>query len=319
MFLKRKNLKHINNNKQNKNNLLSKSWVAFLIDCEIIQNEAIFAILHTLFPELGCEIKEHPSDKTNRNLIVIYFNDFDANSKIELVKEHLNKNNNTKNIKTSEYIINEEDWANSWKKFFTTKKVGKKFVIVPYWDNYVPDKNRIPIFIEPGMAFGTGHHETTELCIKLLEEFIQKNDIVIDVGTGTAILAIVAKLLGASLVLGIDNDKYAVKIARQNVKLNKCNDIKIFNGNLLSFKSRLYSELMLRKCDVIICNILKDAILKLLTKIDKFIHKNSTIIISGILENQFDEVNFSFKKLGFKNIKLIQKNDWVAATFKLKT
>lgn len=291
-----------------------------MIDCDIIQNEQIFAILYTFFSSGGVEIKDHPAGG-GRNLIIAYFSEPDAAREVASLKKRIEKavTGGTGSVKFSEYLVDEEDWANSWKKFFSPKKLGRKIIVTPSWEGHKPSRSQLPIFIEPGMAFGTGHHETTELCVKLLEETVKKDDIVFDVGTGTAILAIAARLLGASLVVGTDNDKYAVRIARENIKLNGCEDaVKAFYGNLLSFRSKFREELLLRKCDVIICNILKDAVLKLPEKLKEFLRPKAPVIISGILESQYAEVRREFEKRGYKSGRLAQKNDWVACSFTLK-
>lgn len=297
-----------------------KKWTAVTIDCDVIQNEQILAILYTFYSSGGVEIKELAA---GRNLIIAYFSESGASKNIESLKKRIKSDaaliGGAGNISFGEFTVDEEDWANSWKKFFSPKKLGKKIIVTPNWENYKPSRSQLPIFIEPGMAFGTGHHETTELCVKLLEETIKKDDIVFDVGTGTAILAIAAKLLGASLIVGTDNDKYAVRIARENIKLNKCEDtVKAYYGNLLSFRGKMRDELLLRKCDVIICNILKDAVLKLPEKLKEFMRPKAVVIISGILESQYEEVRREFEKRGFKSGRVAQKNEWTACSFTLK-
>lgn len=295
-------------------------WTALQINCDIIQNEEILAIIYTYFSTGGVEIKELGE---GRNILIAYFSESDASSKIpdlkKRIKSETKMTGGTENIKFGETIVDEQDWANSWKKFFSPRKLGKKIIVTPDWEEYKPSRGELPIFIEPGMAFGTGHHETTELCVKLLEENVKKDDIIFDVGTGTAILAIAAKLLGASMIVGTDNDKYAVRIARENIKLNKCEScVKAYYGNLLSFRSKTRDELLLRKCDVIICNILKDAVLKLPDKLKEFLRPDSVVIISGILESQYDEVSREFEKRGYKSVRRARKNDWIACSFKLK-
>ncbi|OQA77501.1 MAG: Ribosomal protein L11 methyltransferase [bacterium ADurb.Bin243] len=299
----------------------AKKWTALKIDCRPIQNEEILAMIYCFASSGGVEIKEYENGA--RNSIIVYFAEAEAPKAISALKKRITDakdiTDGNGNITFDEYTVDEEDWANSWKKFFSPKKLGKKILVTPDWDEYKPARGELPIFIEPGMAFGTGHHETTELCVKLLEEIVKKDDIVFDVGTGTAILAIAAKLLGAKLAVGTDNDKYAVRIARENIKLNKCSgEVKAYYGNLLSFRSKLRDELLLQKCDVIICNILKDAVLKLPNQLKDFLRGSGVVIVSGILESQYEEVRREFEKNGFKSARHAQKNDWVACSFKLK-
>lgn len=295
-----------------------KKWIALVIDCYTGQNEQVLAILYSKMPkDSGVEIRD--SKIEGQNLIVAYFFEKDAKL-MEDVKKSIKNDKNmfdgTDNIKFETYIVNEEDWANSWKQFFTPRKLGKKIIVTPSWDKFKPKNGELPILIEPGMAFGTGHHETTHLCVKLIEEYVKKDDIVFDVGTGTGILAIAARLLGADLVVGTDIDKYAVKVAKENIKINKCSDrVKAFYGNLLSFRNKIKDELILRKCDVIVCNILKDAVLRIADKLNEMLRPGGIVIISGILGTQYEEVEKAFCACGFKPKRLVGENEWVACSF----
>ena len=298
----------------------SKKWLALSIKCRLSHNEPVLAILYGNFFSPGVEVKDCPEEGYNH--IIAYFSESDAENVVILKKKIAGLSKfieNVEDIKFESYFVDEEDWANSWKKFFSPKKLGKKIIVTPTWDDFKPKKGELPIFIEPGMAFGTGHHETTHLCVKLIEETVKKDDIVLDVGTGTGILAIAARLLGARLVVGTDNDKYAVQIARENIELNKCSDtVKAFYGNLLSFRDKIRGELLLQKCDVVVCNILKDACLKLPPKLIPFIRPSTTVIVSGILESQYADIERSFEKSGFVKKRYAQQNDWVACSFILK-
>lgn len=295
----------------------SRRWLALAIRCRVAHNEPILAALYGGFFTEGAEIRDL-SDGVH-NLIIAYFPEDEA-EKADLFKKRVRDLekfvDDIGDISFESFYVDEEDWANSWKKFFSPRKLGKRIIVTPTWEDFKPKKNELPIFIEPGMAFGTGHHETTHLCVKLLEEVVGHNDIVLDIGTGTGILAIAARLLGASLVVGTDNDKYAVAIARENIKLNKCDDaVFAFFGNLLSFRDKRRDRLVEQKCDVVVCNILKDAVLKLPPKLEPFVRPSTVVIVSGILDTQYDDVARAFAKSGYASKRHTQEKDWVACSF----
>ena len=156
-------------------------------------------------------------------------------------------------IKTSE--VDDEDWATAWKKYYHPVKISGRFTIVPTWEEYEPvDSDELIIELDPGMAFGTGTHPTTVICIQALEKYIKQDDIVIDVGTGSGVLSIAAAMLGAKKVKALDLDHVAVTAAKENIELNKVEAIvEVTHGNLL--------EAIDIKPNVIVANILADVIM----------------------------------------------------------
>lgn len=294
----------------------NRKWTALAIHCEISQNESVEGVIYSTGYSAGTETRE--SERPGWNHIVCYF-PAGEEKKVGAIKKLASdpaRVAGAEKLEFSTAVVDEEDWANSWKKFFTPKKLGRKIVVTPSLEGFRPKRGELPILIEPGMAFGTGHHETTHLCVKVIEETVRKGDIVFDVGTGTGILAIAASLLGASLVVGTDNDRYAVKIARENIRVNgREKNVFAFYGNLLSFRDPLRDEIALKKCDVVICNILKDAVLKLPAKLDTIVRPGGIVIVSGILDTQYDEVAAAFVKNGFKKRRYAHENEWVACSF----
>ncbi|MEZ0537387.1 50S ribosomal protein L11 methyltransferase [Caldicellulosiruptoraceae bacterium PP1] len=204
--------------------------------------------------------------------------------------------------------IDEEDWANEWKKYYKPIEIDN-IAIVPSWEEYKNEKNRIIIRLDPGMAFGTGTHETTAMCIKLLQKYIKSGQEIIDVGCGTGILSIAAKLLGAKNVLAVDIDDVAVKSCSENVKLNNV-DIEIKKNNLI--------EGIDKKFDVVIANIVADIIIKLSNKVKDVLKENSIFLTSGIIKDRLSDVEKALIENGFEIIEVLNMNDWYALVSKVR-
>lgn len=204
--------------------------------------------------------------------------------------------------------IDEEDWANSWKQYYKPIKIGKRIMIVPEWEDYTARDNEIIVCMDPGMAFGTGTHETTRLCLELLERYLTADSSVLDVGTGSGILAITASKLGAKSVFACDIDPTAIKVARENVVLNRVDNITCEVSDLLNNVIGIY--------DFISANIVADIIIRMAPDVGKYIKIGGIIITSGIIDTQAIEVKNIMESYGFQVIEKITENDWVAYAFK---
>lgn len=181
--------------------------------------------------------------------------------------------------------MEENDWENSWKQYYKPTKVGKEIVIVPTWEDYTPEAGEILIQMDPGMAFGTGTHETTQLCVAKLEETVKAGDTVLDIGCGTGILSIVAEELGAGKVVAVDFDPVAVKVAGENVVRNGADKVvEIREGNLTEV---IRPE---EKADVVVANILAEAIIELSATVDQFLKPAGYFISSGIINDRLEAV-----------------------------
>lgn len=201
--------------------------------------------------------------------------------------------------------VNDENWANAWKKYFKPFKVGKKIVIKPTWEDYKIAENDIIVEIDPGMAFGTGSHETTSMCLELLEKYIKTKDIVIDVGCGSGILGITAAKLGADTVTCIDFDENAYKVATDNVILNKMESkIKVLKGNLL--------DGIVLEADLIIANIVADVIMNLSDKAYRLISTGGLFISSGIIIDREKDVINQLINDNFKIKEVLKMGEWCA-------
>ncbi|MCH3964691.1 MAG: 50S ribosomal protein L11 methyltransferase [Clostridium sp.] len=206
--------------------------------------------------------------------------------------------------------VNEEDWENNWKRYYRPTRAGKNIVIVPIWENYEEQKGDITVKLDPGMAFGTGTHETTRMCIKQLERYVDGNCTVFDIGTGSGILSITAARLGAGHVVGVDFDEVAVKSAEENINYNDISNIEILHGNLM--------DVVHGKADIIVANIIADIIIPLSDEVKSFLNKDGIFISSGIIEGRQDEVIDKLKKCDYFNIENIDRDgEWFCITARL--
>lgn len=202
--------------------------------------------------------------------------------------------------------VNEEDWANSWKEYYKPIKIGDKIVIVPAWEKYEQQEGEIIVRMDPGMAFGTGTHETTRLVIKLLEKYIKSDMRVADVGCGSGILAICASKLGAAECKAYDIDPVAVKVANENIKDSGLTNVTCEVSDLLRQvdKSKPY--------DVICANIVADIIIRMMPDVGALMNESSVILASGIIVERSQDVISAFDEHGFKIVERIDENGWCA-------
>lgn len=209
--------------------------------------------------------------------------------------------------------VADEDWANSWKAFYKPTRIGKNIVVKPTWEIYDIQPDDLVINMDPGMAFGTGTHETTKLCVTAMEETVQTGDRVIDIGCGTGILSIIAAKLGADAVIGVDLDPIAVRVARENLILNGVEDqIEIREGDLVDV---LEPD---EKANVIVANILAEAIVVLSQRIRPFLEKNGIFIASGIICERLDMVSEALEKNDFKIEKIENLGEWHSIVARLE-
>ncbi len=205
--------------------------------------------------------------------------------------------------------VSDDDWANSWKKYYHPIKVGKRVVIVPAWEKYEPEDGEIPLIMDPGMAFGAGTHETTRLVMEQIEKYVTKDCSVLDVGTGSGILSISASLLGAGRVNAYDIDPTAVRIARENAEINGCRNINVNVSDLLSSVEPL-------EYDLICANIVADIIIRMSPDLFRFAHEGTVFIASGILVERREEVLSAMEKTPFRLISSAEENGWCALVFR---
>lgn len=206
--------------------------------------------------------------------------------------------------------IFEEDWANNWKKYYHTFKINNKIVVKPEWEDYELKDGEILINIDPGMAFGTGTHETTKLCIQLIDKYMKNDLTVYDVGTGSGILSILSSKLGAKKVYAIDIDKVSISAAKQNVLLNDLKNVEVLEGNLL--------DMAKEKGDLILSNIIAEVNYELIPDVVKIIKEDGIFIASGIIESKTDLIRDRISQFQMEIIDEVSENGWYAFAIKNK-
>lgn len=202
-------------------------------------------------------------------------------------------------------IVDDTDWNENWKKYFKAFEIGDKLAVCPSWEEYYNKDNRTVINLDPGAAFGTGTHATTSLCLEILENKIKDTTTVLDVGTGSGILAIASMLLGAKSAIGVDIDALSVKTANENAKRNGVSDgIEFIVGDLADKISGKY--------DIICANIVADVIIRLFDNVADFMKEDSILIISGIIDIRAAEVEKAAFNHGFKILENLTREEWHA-------
>ena len=205
--------------------------------------------------------------------------------------------------------VADEDWAETWKEFFHTEKIGARTVIKPTWEEYEAKAGEIVVELDPGAAFGTGQHATTSLCIRALEDLVRPGMTVFDVGTGSGVLAIVAAKLGAKSVEAVDFDPVAVRVARENVRQNGAEDVvRTERSNLL--------KSVAGEADLIIANIIADIIVRLFGEVKGSLAAGGTMLLSGIIEDRLADVVEAAGRHGFSVEKIEQEKGWAAIIVK---
>lgn len=199
--------------------------------------------------------------------------------------------------------VREEDWSNTWKKYYKPMKVSDRIVIKPSWETYNKKKGQVILTLDPGMAFGTGTHETTMLCMQAIDQYIRPDHSLIDIGCGTGVLSIGALLLGAKAATAIDLDGNAVEIARKNAQINKVLDrMTLVHGNLLDEIEGSY--------DIVVANIIADVIIELSQYVTNYIKAGGLFISSGIIHERLDEVIEQIESVGLIIEKVEKMGEW---------
>ncbi len=241
-------------------------------------------------------------------VIHIYISECDnAAEALEFLKERLASENVP--FEVGSIGVDDSDWNENWKKYFHTIEIGEKLAVVPSWEEYENKDSRTVLSIDPGAAFGTGTHATTSLCLEVLDNRIRGGEKVLDIGTGSGILAIASVLLGAENALGVDIDAQSVKTAKENAEINNITDKTEFIVGDLADK-------VTGKYNIVCANIVADVIIKLLPDVAQFMEDDAVLIISGIIDIRKDDVLCAVAKNGFTVAEEKYRDNWCAFTLK---
>lgn len=208
--------------------------------------------------------------------------------------------------------VQDEDWANSWKKYFHTDKVGERVVIQPSWEEYEPQPGEVVLRLDPGAAFGTGTHPTTSMCLRAMEKLVKPGMTVFDVGTGSGVLAITAAKLGAKEVWAVDYDATAVRVARENIEANGVSDL------ISTAKSDLFSALP-GKAGLVTANLIADLVIRLLPDLGAHLEKDGALLASGIIESRAQEVREAADAAGFFVAEDFEEKEWHAMVIRRRS
>ncbi|MDD4171774.1 MAG: 50S ribosomal protein L11 methyltransferase [Syntrophomonas sp.] len=201
--------------------------------------------------------------------------------------------------------VRNEDWEETWKKYYHAFKIGERLVIKPSWEEYTAEENEVIVNIDPGMAFGTGIHASTRFCLRFVDQYIKGGEHIIDAGCGSGILSIAAAKLGARNIFAMDIDDLAVRIARENVTLNGLDDIiEVQAGNIME-------EIRGRKADMVLANITAEVVVELVPEAARTIKAGGYIFGSGIVDSRWPGVKKALEENGFAIEQVLQDVDWI--------
>ena len=254
-------------------------------------------------------IDEELVKKDRENAIIhVYFSDSEnAAEAISYLKERLAAAGIDYKVDT--LTVDDGDWNENWKKYFKAFTVGKKLAVCPSWETFENKEGRKVISLDPGAAFGTGAHATTYLCLSVLEDIVTKNSKVLDIGTGSGILAVAACLLGAESAVGVDIDPLAVNTAKENARRNSVAEkTRFFTGDLANKVSGKY--------DIICANIVADVVMRLFDSVGDYLSDGGYLLVSGIIDSRAKEVEDSAVKHGFKAVAAPVREEWHAYLLK---
>lgn len=244
------------------------------------------------------------SKDRNVSIIHLYISECDnAEEKLSYLRERMSASGI--DFKLNNKTVDDSDWNENWKKYFKAFEIGEKLAVCPSWGNYENKENRTVISLDPGAAFGTGSHATTYLCLNELEKIVNSKTAVLDIGTGSGILAVASLLLGAESALGVDIDAQSVKTAKENADRNGVGEkAKFIHGDL--------AEKVSGKYDIVCANIIADIIIRLFGNVKDFMKDDAKLIVSGIIDMRSPDVEKAIEEHHFNIEKKVVKDEWVA-------
>ena len=284
--------------------------IAINPDMEDIVSDICFSNFHCEGVVLAEEDwKDLEMTATTRGTLKVFLTKLDSNiveilqTEREILK---NRGFSDEELGSWEIILDEkenQDWSKKWKEKWTVTNVTDKIAVVPSWLNYEPKEEEITITLDPGCAFGTGTHQTTQLCMKAIEKYFVKGTTMADIGTGSGILAICAKKFGASQVYGCDNDETVIDVCIENSKINGVEDI-VFELNT--------ADKLNQKFDFVCANILHNVLAEIMCDLKNIMKTTSKMVLSGILEEKAPIVIDAINKQNLKIVETLKQDQWVA-------
>ena len=275
-----------------------RKWVEVTVPCGLESKEAVG---NFLLEQGSCGLEEggefvkayfsdmnfHPRIENDLNIFFVSLREMDHSVGHPIIRD-----------------VPEQDWSQAWRKYFKPLRITPRIVVKPPWEGWQTRAGDIVIDITPRMAFGTGTHETTRLCIQLLEAHLEPSQSVLDVGTGSGILAIAAAKLGASPILALEIDEDAVENAEENIAQNHVEDrVSVYAGSI--------DILDLQRFDCILANIDKQTLKHLVPKLKPYMKPGSKLILSGILTSEKSDMETFLYSTGFRILEALQEGEWV--------
>jgi ribosomal protein L11 methyltransferase len=277
------------------------SWNQLTVD---VPDDLIDAVVGELSGDGVAGVWESHSPEPGLTRLVLYFgprsNLEDIESQVRTVFSRAGRQSPA----ISQAVVEECDWTEEWKKSYTSFPIGDDFFVIPSWENPVCPHDRLPIRIDPGQAFGTGTHETTQLTVEALERWIEPQYVVLDVGTGSGILAIASRLLGAKKVFACDIDPIAAQVARANIERNDEDNIWTFCGSLDAITND--------SVHLLLGNLTADLIISLFPEFDRILKQQAIAILSGILHDQAEEIRELIAGSRFAIHEELTRGEWLA-------
>jgi len=301
-------------------------WLEIAIETPVEAVEAVSWILNefetggvviedpALFSGAGNEKSGQLTARNDAKLIVKGYLPINEHLQRRLVdiKKAVSRTGYEKSLIFSTTEVDEEDWATAWKSHYRTRRAGRRLVIKPVWEDYEGRPGDIIIEMDPGMAFGTGDHPTTVMCLEALEAYIKGGEKVYDVGTGSGILAVASALLGAREVVAVDCDPVALKSAAENVSRNRVDSlVRVVKGDLLKLDSQLYKPEAAEPAQIVVANITADAIIRLAPGAAGILSSGGIFIASGIIKERAGEVRFGLESAGFEIMEAKRQGGWI--------
>jgi ribosomal protein L11 methyltransferase len=277
------------------------SWNQLTVD---VPDDLVDAVVGELSGDAVAGVWENESPHSRYTRLLLYFG---PRSNLEKIQRHIRavfSRSGWQVPRISTTVVEECDWTEEWKKSYTSFPVGNDFFVIPSWENPVVPHDRLPIRIDPGQAFGTGTHETTQLMIDALERWVEPDQLTLDVGTGSGILAIATRLLGAKKIIACDVDAVAVQVANANIQRNGEDGIWTFCGSLDAVKTH--------SVHLALGNLTADLVVDLFPEFDRVLKRHGIAILSGILLDQAGEIREVLRRFHFTIYEELTRGEWLA-------